>query len=131
MSSELYHIVKKAVYVPNEPKLKPIYIPPDVPVLHTLRSYWEKEKGLPPTSPTDYLNVKAEREEWYENNDNREDQDDVQLEIVEDDVQLEGEEDTAHNTNVEDLIEIYVDNEFFNDGVKLKFNHKLFTINSI
>ena len=59
MSSELHHIVKKAVYIPREPILKPIYIPPGVPALHAIRSHWEKEKGLPLTSPTNYLKVKV------------------------------------------------------------------------
>ena len=65
------NIVTKAVYIPRYVKLKRIYIPPDVPAMHALRSYWDKERGRPPTSPTNYLRFKDASEEWYEINDDR------------------------------------------------------------
>lgn len=104
--------VTKAVYIPREPRLKEIHIPHDVPALHAIRSYWEKEKGRPLTSPTNYLNVKASSEEWYENNDNREE---VEVDIIE----------AVENVESDDeiVVEKCADNDFFVDGSKLKFNH--------
>ena len=102
------NLVTKAVYIPSDQRLRKIYIPPDVPAMHTIRSYWDKERGRPPTSPTNYLNLKEVSEEWNDNNDNRNEEGNA--------------EENNDNASEEDINEIdVVDNEFFNYGVKLIF----------
>ena len=69
--------------------------------MQAIRSYLDKEKGRPPTDPTNYLNLKAASEEWYDNNDNRNEE-----------VEVEVEEGNAEDNN----------DNVFNDGMKLIYN---------
>ena len=94
----------KAIYVPRDTSLKRIYIPPDVPLMHGVRSYWDRERNR---APVDHL--ERQDEQWYEEGDIAQ----IEEGMLEPNDEADSDDDETENM---------ADVEFFKDGVKVIFN---------